>query len=521
MARFMGTETEYGIATPSDPELSQIITSTHAVVAYAAVNTGARTRWDFEDEAPLKDARGFDLRRYRTVPVVDPNSVGVANVVIDNGARFYVDHAHPEYASPEVSNAWDAMIWDAAGDVVLNKAVADVADLTEQGISILDKYDPCPPLKIYKNNVDGKGAAYGSHENYQFSRKTDFDTMAQGLIPFFVTRQVVIGAGRVGLGEEGEEPGFQISQRADYFRQEMSLETTLNRGIINTRDEPHANAVRFRRLHTIIGDANMSQTANVLKLGMTKLVMDAIENGVDFSDLKLVDPVEDLKTISRDLSLTAAIKLTDGRELTALEMLQLYRERLSPSDDVDTRVLEIWDEVVELLAQDPLKTAHLLDWTAKWALIKSYLDRGVDIADAKIALIDLQYTDIDPNKSLYHALVRKGRMKTLVSNEEIEHAALHPPENSRAWFRGRIVAKFGESVIAASWQTMVLNVGDRSAKISIADVGGMDRRQAGEIIDQAENITELVDALEASGVFIEWIKTHHNLDRPVNKPHEH
>ncbi|MGP6173208.1 depupylase/deamidase Dop [Corynebacterium sp. A21] len=521
MARFMGTETEYGIATPSDPSLSQIITSTHAVVAYAAVNTGARTRWDFEDEAPLKDTRGFDLRRYRTVPVVDPNAVGVANVVIDNGARFYVDHAHPEYASPECSNAWDAMIWDAAGDLIMNKAVADVAELTAEGISILDKHEPCPPLKIYKNNVDGKGASYGAHENYQYSRKTDFELMTQGLIPFFVTRQVIIGAGRIGLGEEGDQPGFQISQRADYFRQEVSLETTLNRGIINTRDEPHANAVHYRRMHTIIGDANMSQTSNFLKLGMTKLVMDAIEAGVDFSDLKLATPVEDLKTISRDLSLTVQVTLVDGRELSALEILRIYRERVTATDEVDERVLTLWGEVLELLAEDPLQTSHLLDWTAKWSLIKSYLDRGVDITDAKLALIDLQYSDIDPAKSLYHALVRKGRMRTLVDAAEIEAAAKHPPRTSRAYFRGRVVSRFGESVTAVSWQTMVLNLGDHSAKISLSEVAGMNQDIAGELVDNAATVADLVAGLRAHGVFTEEIRTQHNFQGEINKPHQH
>ncbi len=520
MSRYMGTETEYGIATPTDPDVSPILTSTHAVVAYAAMNTGARSRWDYEEESPLKDSRGFDLRRYRTVPVVEPDAVGVANVVTSNGARFYVDHAHPEYSSPEVSNAWDAMVYDAAGDLVLLRAAAEIADLYEQNLSILKDFDPCPPLKIYKNNVDGKGASYGAHENYQYSRKTDFEVLTQALIPYFVTRQVVIGAGRVGLGMEGEEDGFQISQRADYFLQEVSLETTLNRGIVNTRDEPHANAVRFRRLHTIIGDANMSQTSNLLKLGMTKLVIDAIENDVDFSDMKLAEPVAELKRVSRDLSLSHRLRLADGRELTALEILAVYRDRVRPVDDVDQRVLDLWDEVVALLAEDPLKTSHLLDWTAKWSLIKTYLDRGVDIADAKLKLIDLQYSDIDPARSLHHALVRKGRMTTLASREEIEHAAVHPPADSRAWFRGAVSAKFGEDVIAASWQTMVLKYPEGSAKISIDTVDDFGRDHIGELIDAADTTTELLSALEGIGHTPQYYRTHHNRST-INKPHEH
>ena len=200
--RFMGTETEFGISCPDDPALSPIVTSTHAVVGYAALHTGARSRWDFAEEHPLRDSRGFDLKRYHTVPVVDPNAIGVANVVTANGARFYVDHAHPEYSSPECANAWDAMLYDAAGTLIARRAIASVAGLYEQGKSVLAGHAPCPPLRFYKNNVDGKGASYGAHENYLYSRDTDFDALAQALIPFFVARQVVTGAGRVGLGQD-------------------------------------------------------------------------------------------------------------------------------------------------------------------------------------------------------------------------------------------------------------------------------------------------------------------------------
>lgn len=520
MTRYMGTETEYGISTPENPGLSPIVTSTHAVVAYAAMNTGARSRWDYEEESPLKDTRGFDLRRYHTVPVVEPDAVGIANVVTTNGARFYVDHAHPEYSSPEVSNAYDAMVYDAAGDLILLKAAEDVAELYGQGLSILKHHDPCPPLKIYKNNVDGKGASYGAHENYQYSRKTDFETLTQALIPFFVTRNVIVGAGRVGIGEAGEQEGFQISQRADYFHQEISLETTLNRGIVNTRDEPHANAVHFRRLHTIVGDANMSQTSTFLKLGMTKLVIDAIEAGVDFSDLRLKDPVAEIKHVSHDLTLTHRLRLRDGRELTALEILAFYRERVTAGDDVDERVISLWGEVMELLSEDPLTTSHLLDWTAKWALIKGYLDRGVDIADPKLKLIDLQYADIDPAKSLHHALVRKGRMATLATGEEIREAAKTPPADSRAWFRGAVSARFGEDVIAASWQTMILKYSEGTARLQTNDVDKLTREHVGEIINSAENTDELLAGLAEIGIEPDHYITHHNKTH-INKPHQH
>ncbi|MCQ4609203.1 proteasome accessory factor PafA2 [Corynebacterium sp. CCUG 61414] len=498
MGRFMGTETEYGITTPSDPTLSPLITSTHAVVAYAAMHTSARSRWDYAEEHPLKDARGYDLQRYRTVPVVDPNAIGVANVVTTNGARYYVDHGHPEYSSPEVDNAWDAMLYDAAGDLYLRQSMDDIRDLWDEGISVLDGASPCPPIKFYKNNVDGKGQSYGSHENYQYSRHTDFAAVVEGLIPFFVTRQVIVGAGRVGIGRESEHAGFQISQRADYFEQEISLETTLNRGIINTRDEPHADATQFRRLHVIIGDANMSQYSNFLKMGMTKLVLDAIEAGVDFSDLTIQDPVAELQRISHDPTCTHKLLLANGRRCTAIEVLREIRDRVQglPNEgDVDKRVLALWAEVLDDLAVDPLRTADRLDWTAKWALVRSFMDRGVAADDPKLKMIDIQYADIDPAKSLYHALVRKGSIRTLVGDEEIAHAAKNPPRNSRAYFRGKVTEKFGEEIAASSWQSIVFRIEDRMVRVPLDDVNGWTYEQTAQIINRATTASELLNAL--------------------------
>lgn len=495
MTRFMGTETEYGITTPAEPGLSPIVTSTHLVVAYAAMHTAARARWDYQDEHPLKDSRGFDLKRYQTVPIVAPDALGVANVVTENGARFYVDHAHPEYSSPEVSDAFSAMVYDAAGDLVLNQAAARVKELYEEGVSVLHGHDPCPPVKLYKNNVDGKGASYGSHENYQYARATPFEAITQGLIPFFVTRQIFTGAGRMGLGEAGEQDGFQISQRADYFFQEVSLETTLNRGIINTRDEPHADATQFGRLHVIVGDANMSQYASLLKLGTTKLVLDAIEQGVDFSDLRLKDPVVELKAVSRDLSFTHELTLIDGSTATAIALQRAYRDRVEAEDDVDKQVHALWGEILDDLERDPLSTADRLDWAAKYTLINGFIQRGVDMGDAKLKAVDLQYADIDPQTSLYHALVRAGRMRTLVSAEEIARAAANPPEDSRAYFRGRVAAKFGADVLSSSWQTIQFDTTQGPRTISIAAVDKFTKDDVARILDTAETADEIVAAL--------------------------
>ncbi|MBC3185565.1 proteasome accessory factor PafA2 [Corynebacterium sp. zg-331] len=495
MARFLGTETEYGIATPSEPGLSPIITSSHAVVAYAAAHTGARSRWDYQDESPLRDTRGFDLRRYHTVPVVDPDAVGVANVMLPNGARLYVDHAHPEYSSPECADAWQALLYDAAGDVIISQAIRDVQRLSEHNTSVLKGHEPCPPLKIYKNNVDGKGASYGSHENYHYSRDTDFEELSQALIPFFVTRQVLVGAGRMGIGEESQDDGFQISQRADYFRQEVSLETTLNRGIINTRDEPHADAERYGRLHVIVGDANRSHTSTLLKLGMTSLVIDAVEAEVDFSDLRLCDPVGDLTRVSRDLDLRVRLALRDGRELTALEILAQYRARVRPLSATDARVLAAWDEAAALLAHDPMAAAHLLDWVAKYALIRAYQERGATPGDPRLRLIDLQYSDVDPQRSLYSALVRKKRMRTLLSAEEIARAAVAPPAHSRAWLRGQLLARFPAEIAAASWQSLALD----DLRLSMPEVGRLTEAEVGDLVARATSAAEVLRGLEKRG----------------------
>lgn len=511
---YIGAETEYGVSTPSQPLLSPIITSTHAVVGYATTRGARRgTQWDFGPETPLRDARGFDLRRYHTAPVIDPHAVGVANLVLDNGGRFYVDHAHPEVSTPETSDPLMAMILDQASDQIALDAIAAVAELTEAGISALEAHDPCPPLKMYKNNVDGKGASYGSHENYLYPRDIPFDELAAALIPFFVTRQVVIGAGRVGLGAHGTEPGFQISQRADYIEQEISLETTLNRGIINTRDESHTIDELFGRLHVIIGDANLSQTSALLKFGMTALVIEAITYGERFSDLTLAHPVAAVAAVSRDLTLSERYELADGRRLTALEILTAYRERAAarvesqrPLRDVDTLVLSEWDEAVALLADSPLSAADRLDWAAKYALLSGFVGRGLSWADPKLKLIDLQYADIDPASSLHHALVRKGRLRTLVDATTIRRAAYHPPEDSRAWTRGMFMSTYPEEVVGANWDRVVIGGDDDSLQVvPLPEVDGYTKQLAAEAFSAPT-------AAEAA----QWITTHLHTQQGVD-----
>ena len=264
----MGTETEFGISVPGNPAANAMLASSQVVNAYAAATSRRRrARWDFEEESPLRDLRGFDLTRDLADPsLLTDEEVGLANVILTNGARLYVDHAHPEYSTPEVTNPRDAVLWDKAGELIARRAG-----------ELASAIPGAPRLLLYKNNTDNKGASYGSHENYLMSRATPFNDIVRHLVPFFVSRQVVCGAGRVGIGQDGSEHGFQITQRADYIEVEVGLETTLKRPIVNTRDEPHADPERYRRLHVIIGDANLSEISSLLKLGTTALVLAMIE----------------------------------------------------------------------------------------------------------------------------------------------------------------------------------------------------------------------------------------------------
>lgn len=470
--RLIGTETEFGIIAPDEPTVSPIETSTQAVVSYAGatgLGVNRRTRWDYNAESPLRDVRGFDLRRYRTAPVIDPNALGAANVVTTAGARFYVDHAHPEYSSPETTDAWDAVIWDKAGELVMHAAAQASGELEDH-----------PRLQIHKNNVDGKGASYGAHENYLYPRSYDAEAVQAALIPHFVTRQIYTGAGRLGLGAESQTPGFQVSQRADYIETTVSLETTLNRGIVNTRDESHVGD-EWARMHVIIGDANLSEYATFLKLGTTALIFDAVGAGVDFSDLALYEPVTAVRTVSRDLDCSTPLRLYGNRELTAVQIQREIRRRVTdvvealPADQRgahDVLLLELWGQILDDLEADPSSTADRLDWTAKLALLNAYRDRGLDWDHPTLAVVDIQYHDIDPARGLYNALVRKGRMKTLVPAEDVAAAARHAPRDTRAWLRGEVAARFADGLLAANWDTLILDTPSGAAngtRVSLAD----------------------------------------------------
>src|SRR3954471_21300573 len=392
MRRIMGTEVEYGISVPGDATANPVLTSTQVVLAYAAaadIPRARRARWDYEVESPLRDARGFDLGA-PGMPPSDPEveDLGAANVILTNGARLYVDHAHPEYSAPEVTNARDAVIWDKAGERVMQEAAERAATVPGQ-----------PRLQLYKNNVDGKGASYGTHENYLMARSTPFTAVIAGLTPFFASRQVVCGSGRVGIGVSGEEAGFQLSQRADYIEVEVGLGTPLTRGSINPRDEPHADADKYRRLHVIIGDANLAELSTYLKVGTSALVLAMIEARALTDPLALEEPVAELQAISHDPALTHEVRLRDGRRMTALQLQWLYLEQeqhfvddRGDADEQTKDVLRRWAEVLDDLGADPMRCADRLDWPAKLRLLEGYRKRDdLDWSSSQLHLVDLQY----------------------------------------------------------------------------------------------------------------------------------
>jgi proteasome accessory factor A len=493
----MGIETEYGVSVLGSPTTNAMLTSSQVVNAYAAATARARrARWDFEEESPLRDARGFELGRGEAdESQLTDEEIGLANVILTNGARFYVDHAHPEYSSPEVTDARAAVVWDKAGE----RIAAEAARLAALATGL--------PIALHKNNTDGKGASYGTHENYLMPRATPFPDIVRHLTPFFVTRQVVCGAGRVGIGQDGRGTGFQISQRADFFEVEVGLETTLKRPIINTRDEPHADAERYRRLHVIIGDANLAEISTFLKLGTTALVLAMIEDEWLVDDWSLDRPVTTLHAVSHDPTLHAPVTLRDGRRMTALQLQALYAEQArkyvddrfgSDVDPVTAEVLDRWESVLDRLGRDPMECSQELDWVAKLALLRSYQERdGLAWDHPKLALIDLQYSDLRPGKGLYETLAARGRIRRLVDDEQVRWAIANPPDDTRAYFRGRCLAQFAPHVAAASWDSVIFDLPGRDAlqRVPMMEPMRGTRAHVGQLLDGCATAADLLDAL--------------------------
>ena len=493
----LGIETEYGIVHRGVDEANPITASSLLINAYLSAE-GYRPdersdliAWDFIDESPDLDARGFSPMG-ALPPEVETHLV---NAVLRNGARYYVDHAHPEMSTPECADPLGVVLYDRAGELIVQRSMEAVREILPPGQEVV----------LYKNNSDGRGNSYGTHENYLVDRHTPFGQIVQHCTAHFVTRQLFTGAGKIGSelpGQRTDEVHFQLTQRADFFEEEVGLETTLKRPIINTRAEPHADARKYRRLHVIVGDANVSQVATFLKLGTTALVLALVEDGASPPDLVFKAPVVSLRHVSHDLSLQAALPLADDRTITALEVQWEYldhcRRHVEHRADDHVRawadpVLARWEQVLTGLEADPMGLADQVDWVAKYRLIDAYRERNdLDWSDARLRAMDIQYADMRPDRGLAW---RVG-LERLVDDDQALRAVENPPDDTRAYFRGRCVERFPDDVVAANWDSMVFDTGgDSLRRVPMMEPMRGTRAHVGTLFDECDTAAELLRRL--------------------------
>ena len=491
IAKVVGTETEYGISGIGAEDFNPVLASSLLINTYAG--SLRRIRWDYEQESPLRDARGFE-----PVQVREPSEeeLGLANVILPNGARYYVDHAHPEYSTPECASPRELVVHDKAGERILERSVREIQAILPPGQRVA----------IYKNNSDGKGNSYGTHENYLVDRATPFARIVNDLTPFLVSRQVFSGAGKVGVEgtwDDRERAIYQLTQRADFFEAEVGLETTLKRPIVNTRDEPHADPEKYRRLHVIIGDANMCEVATYLKVGTTAIVLKMVEDEF-LPDMSLAGPVAALHEISRDITCRAPVELADGRHLSAIaiqwEYLDHAKKYVKERDDTpeNTEVLQRWEAILAGLEEEPLSLHRELDWVAKYRLLEGYRTRDeLDWSDPKLRLIDLQYHDVRRDKGLYHRLADGGKVERLVAESEIEQAIMEPPEDTRAFFRGQCISRYPGSIAAASWDSLIFDTGaDALQRVPMREPLRGTKEHVAELLERSPDPATLLALLQ-------------------------
>ncbi|MDA1190557.1 MAG: proteasome accessory factor PafA2 family protein [Candidatus Poribacteria bacterium] len=366
------------------------------------------------------------------------------DVFLENGARFYQDiGCHPEYATPECDDVRELVMHDRAGERII-ESLAHSAEKKMRQDGFLGR------ISVFKNNTDTPGNTYGCHENYLMDRSIGFRQMATQLIPFFVTRQAFCGAGKVRPSNRGK---FAISQRAQHIREDISIAKTTARGIINTRDEPHADREKYRRLHVIVGDSNMSEFVTYLKVGATALILQMIEDNALDRRLELRESVRAIMQISDDLDCKREIELQSGKKMTAVaiqrEYWNLAEQYFQRETDPFIRdVLKKWDMVLAGLEDDPESLDGYLDWVTKRRILETYVEsRKLDWDSHEVLRLDLEFHNIDTSKGIFYRMEKKGLIARVCADDEIEHAMRHPPETTRAKFRGRFVKLANERKI--------------------------------------------------------------------------
>jgi len=514
--KIVGIEQEYAIQLKGDPSLTAFEASCMLVNAYARSvglrEPGSQVLWDYAHETPYEDIRGRLFRKSATRQVVSDEDNLRINAGLPNGARFYTDHAHPEYSTAESRGARQAIACDKAGETILRKAAAQLKQL-------------CPEVGItlYKNNSDHKGHSYGCHENYLLDARghDQFlagDARAAGrvLIPFLVTRQVFTGAGKVG-GEAAHSRGaaYQISQRADFMENLFGLETTHARPIINTRAEHHADASRFRRLHLIIGDANMCETAGFLKLGATQIVLQMMEDGFLDEDLAFRDPIDALGRISRKYD--TAIALDNGHRMTAVQIQRRFLERAEafagtagaaaiPEYDA---ILACWADVLDGLDRlklspdfdiedDPGALCRKLDWALKlWLLNRYRSTRSSSWDHPLLKVLDLQYHRVDSMDGIFYKLQQDKMTDRLCDDGQVAHFVEHAPEDTRAYFRSRCIQKYAREMYLLNWEVVGFDNGEVHRMVPLLNPLQGTREQFETLFDNAADSIAMMSALEA------------------------
>lgn len=498
--RLSGIETEYGITRDDIPEVDPVVESMALVRAY--LEASFERRWDYAGEDPHEDARGFRVSglqqdkeedEFAKVDAHRPFSFHEmkSDLVLPNGARFYNDHTHPEYSTPECRTIRDLLAQDRAGERIVLRA----AQRRNQMLGGAH-------VRLYKNNTDFHGHSYGCHDNYLASRAVPFPALVAGLVPFLVSRQVIAGAGKVGTEaqESGHVPGqYQLSQRADFIEAELGVDTMHNRPILNTRDEPHADRRKYRRLHLIIGDANMCEYATALKVGTTRLVLDLIERGTA-PDIELDQPVAAVKQLSRDPDLKAVIRLKNGRGLSALEIQECYCEaagrELAGSDEESDWLLAQWGDTLRLLAHDRFQLVGKLDWVTKQWLLETFMqEERIGWNDPWLVSLDLEYHNVDPGQGLYFGLEADGKAWRMTTDDEIAKAVRNGPSDTRGGLRGLCVQKFSDQIRSVQWEGIQFAGRLRSRSLDMGDL--FDPQEVQRCVDLFQRAPSPADALAA------------------------
>jgi len=498
--KICGIETEFGIVLKGAAEPNPIAASSMLINAYVneflregpKAGPAPKVGWDFEDESPGNDARGINPMGSLS-PEIETHLV---NCVLTNGARYYVDHAHPELSTPECADARAVVVFDKSAELILQRSMNAARRILPEGQEIV----------VYKNNSDRKGNSYGCHENYLMDRTVPFGRIVTHAMAHFITRQIFIGAGKVGTEASGltsADVPFQLTQRADFFEEEVGLETTLKRPIVNTRDEPHCDAQKYRRLHVIVGDANLAEISTFLKVGTTSIVLAMIEDDFLPRDFVFNAPVWAIRQVSYDLSLRKPLELVDGTSITALEVqwelldrARKYAESTgleAVGQTVGEQVLTRWESVLTALETDPMSLADQLDWVAKYRLINGYRERhDLQWDDARLAAMDLQYHDIRPEKSLF----ARCDLERITNDDEIELGTYEPPIDTRAYFRGKCLQRWPEDIVAANWDSLVFDIGkDPLRRVPMMEPARGTEAHVGGLLSEVSSAAELLSRL--------------------------